>query len=64
MSNFFEKTKDNEVKKEFQITPKLNKLACFLLEKTWNQSLMRLGNKQIKKNKDEVTKNVRLRENN
>ena len=54
---FFEKKlKVNEVKKGFQLKPQSNKLACFSLEKTWAQSLMRLGNKQIKKNKDEVTK--------
>ena len=35
----------------------INKLAWFLLEKTWDQFLMTLGNKPTKKNiKDEVTK--------
>ena len=51
MSIFSRNQNNHRVEKEFQIKPKLNRLACFLLEKRWGLSPMRLDNKQTKRTK-------------
>ena len=62
MSILLKKKLNNcEVKKEYQIKPKLNKLACFSLEKTWAHSLMR-GNADASRGKS--TKRTNLQKKN
>ena len=46
--------------KQCQTKPKLNNIVCSSLTNTRDQSLMRLGKKQTKKNKDDKVKNILL----